>query len=83
MHGNVGSYPRITMAPTTGNGTVVTLFQPAEETGDGARGMVEDKLADLIPRPDVAFAQHVLPAPLRRGLTASGWGENRITRMAT
>jgi hypothetical protein len=32
-------------------GTVVALFQPAEETGDGARGMVEDGLADLIPAP--------------------------------
>ncbi len=44
-------------------GTVVALFQPAEETGDGARGMVADKLAAIIPAPDVALAQHVLPAP--------------------
>src|SRR5690242_17878178 len=42
-------------------GTVVVLFQPAEETGDGASGMVEDGLARLVPRPDVALAQHVLP----------------------
>jgi amidohydrolase len=42
-------------------GTLVALFQPAEETGDGARGMVDDNLADLIPAPDVALAQHVLP----------------------
>jgi amidohydrolase len=46
-------------------GTVVALFQPAEETGDGARGMVEDGLADLIPAPAVAMAQHVMP--LRAG----------------
>lgn len=44
-------------------GTLVAVFQPAEETGDGARGMVDDGLAQLIPQPDVAFAQHVLPAP--------------------
>lgn len=44
-------------------GTLVTLFQPAEETGDGARGMVEDDLAELFPKPDVALAQHILPAP--------------------
>jgi hippurate hydrolase len=44
-------------------GTLVALFQPAEETGDGARGMVEDGLAGLFSTPDVAFAQHVLPAP--------------------
>jgi amidohydrolase len=45
------------------SGTVVALFQPAEETGDGARGMLDDGLAGLIPSPDVALAQHVLPAP--------------------
>jgi amidohydrolase len=43
------------------NGTLVTLFQPAEETGDGARGMVDDGLLERIPAPDVALAQHVLP----------------------
>ena len=65
-------------------GTVVALFQPAEETGDGARGMVDDKLADLIPKPDVAFAQHVLPAPAghvgtRTGPTLSAADSMRIT----
>jgi hippurate hydrolase len=45
------------------NGTVVALFQPAEEASDGAQGMVDDGLADLIPKPDVALAQHVLAAP--------------------
>lgn len=44
-------------------GTVVALFQPAEEAGDGARGMVDDGLAALLPKVDVALAQHVLPAP--------------------
>lgn len=47
-------------------GTVVALFQPAEETGDGARGMVDDDLASIVPRPDVAFAQHVLVGPAGR-----------------
>ncbi|WP_375770528.1 amidohydrolase [Archangium gephyra] len=53
-------------------GTVVALFQPAEETGDGARGMLEDGLAGLFPTPDVAFAQHVLPAPAGTIGTHSG-----------
>jgi hippurate hydrolase len=43
------------------SGTLVALFQPAEEVGDGARGMVEAGLADLVPVPDVALAQHVMP----------------------
>lgn len=44
-------------------GTVVALFQPAEETADGARAMVDDGLAALLPAVHVAFAQHVLPLP--------------------
>jgi amidohydrolase len=42
-------------------GTVVALFQPAEETGDGARGMVDDDLVRILPSVDVALAQHVMP----------------------
>ena len=42
------------------SGTFLALFQPAEETAAGARSMVDDGLTDLVPRPDVAFAQHVL-----------------------
>jgi len=45
------------------HGTLIALFQPAEETGDGARGMLDDDLEKLIPKPDVAFAQHILPVP--------------------
>lgn len=45
------------------HGTVVALFQPAEETADGAKAMIDDGLADLIPKPDVALAQHVLAVP--------------------
>ncbi|WP_169989094.1 amidohydrolase [Microbispora sp. H10836] len=53
-------------------GTVVALFQPAEETGDGARGMLDDGLAALIPTPDVALAQHVLPVPAGHVGTLAG-----------
>jgi amidohydrolase len=53
-------------------GTVVALFQPAEEAGDGARAMIGDGLAELIPRPDVALAQHVMPLPAGQVCTRSG-----------
>ena len=46
--------------PGRWNGTLLALFQPAEETGDGARGMIDDGLLTRIPAPDVALAQHVL-----------------------
>jgi hippurate hydrolase len=66
------------------HGTLVSLFQPAEETGDGARGMVEDGLAGIIPKPDVALAQHVLPFPAgtvatRPGAVLSAADSMRIT----
>ena len=48
-------------SPSLWNGTVLALFQPAEETGDGAQGMVDDGLLKRIPAPDVALAQHLLP----------------------
>lgn len=44
-------------------GTYIALFQPGEETAAGAKSMIEAGLADAIPRPDVAFGQHVLTNP--------------------
>jgi hippurate hydrolase len=42
------------------SGTFIALFQPAEETAAGSQAMVDDRLTDRVPRPDVAMAQHVL-----------------------
>ena len=44
-------------------GTLVALFQPAEELAAGAKAMVDDDLIGSIPKPDVAFSQHVLAYP--------------------
>ena len=54
------------------NGTLLALFQPAEETGDGAQGMVDDGLLTRIPAPDVALAQHVLRGVAGTAGTRSG-----------
>lgn len=43
-----------------GQGEVVLLFQPAEETGQGAKAILEDPLFDQI-KPDVAYGLHNLP----------------------
>ncbi|MGQ9407106.1 amidohydrolase [Mycolicibacterium gilvum] len=48
---------------STWGGTLVALFQPAEETGEGARGMVDDGLAKLLHHVDVCLGQHVMPFP--------------------
>jgi hippurate hydrolase len=66
------------------SGTLVALFQPAEESADGAKAMVEDGLADLLGHVDVAMAQHVLPFPsgtvaTRSGPTLSAADSMRIT----
>ncbi|MFP3986286.1 amidohydrolase [Streptomyces sp. E11-3] len=45
------------------SGTVVAVFQPAEEIG-GAPKMIEDGFLDRFPRADVCLAQHVMPAPV-------------------
>lgn len=41
-------------------GTYVALFQPAEETAEGARSMVADGLVEKVGPIDVALSQHVL-----------------------
>ena len=45
------------------SGTVLAVFQPAEEAGGGAQEMVDDGLFDRFGRPDVALGQHVSPLP--------------------
>src|SRR3954451_5886362 len=45
------------------SGTLVVVFQPAEELGAGARAMVEDGLFDRFDRPAVVPGQHVAPLP--------------------
>ena len=43
-------------------GTLLLIGQPAEETGAGARAMLEDGLFERFPKPDFALALHVDPA---------------------
>lgn len=56
----------------TWRGTVVLVFQPAEENGGGAQVMVDDGLFDLVPRPDIVLGQHVMPLPTGFVGAASG-----------
>jgi hippurate hydrolase len=47
-------------------GTVLAVFQPAEETAQGARAMIDDGLFDRFPKPRVILGQHVMPGPAGR-----------------
>ena len=48
---------------TAWTGTLLTVFQPAEEIGAGARAMIEDGLYERVPTPQVVLGQHVVPMP--------------------
>jgi amidohydrolase len=41
-------------------GTLMPLFQPAEETGAGAQAMIDDGLFKRFPRPSAILGQHVM-----------------------
>jgi amidohydrolase len=41
-------------------GTLIALFQPAEETGAGAQAMIDDGLFKRFPKPNAILGQHVM-----------------------
>lgn len=53
-------------------GTYIGLFQPAEETAQGAQAMLDDGLVDKIPTPEVALSQHVMPTEVGTIGTSAG-----------
>ena len=44
-------------------GTLIVLFQPGEETAEGAKAMIGDGLLKKFPKPDVVLGQHVMVGP--------------------
>ena len=44
-------------------GTIMAVFQPGEETAQGARAMIDDGLFDRFPKPEVVLGQHVMVGP--------------------
>jgi amidohydrolase len=68
------------------NGTLVVLFQPAEERGTGAKAMVDHGLYERheVPIPDFALGQHVMAmragsVGLKTGTIMAGADSMRIT----
>jgi amidohydrolase len=59
----LGAVELLARARRSWSGSFVAVFQPAEEAAAGAKAMLKDGLRDRIPKPDVAFAQHVLAYP--------------------
>ncbi|MEF2979400.1 amidohydrolase [Subtercola sp. YIM 133946] len=59
----IGAAHQLARTRAEWGGTVVALFQPAEEVGNGAQAMLDDGLYEKVPVPDVVLGQHVGPAP--------------------
>ncbi|MGN6191927.1 MAG: M20 family metallopeptidase [Rhodanobacteraceae bacterium] len=45
------------------HGTLMAVFQPAEETAAGAQAMIDDGLVRRFPKPEVVLGQHVMLGP--------------------
>ncbi|MDY0883313.1 M20 family metallopeptidase [Dongia soli] len=48
---------------TAWHGTLMAVFQPGEETAEGAQAMIDDGLFSRFPKPDVVLGQHVMVGP--------------------
>lgn len=59
----LGACERLAGSRDTWSGTLMAVFQPAEEAGDGARAMIDDGLYARFGRPAVILGQHVAPLP--------------------
>ncbi|MFL6673241.1 MAG: M20 family metallopeptidase [Massilia sp.] len=59
----VGATTLLAQARDAWRGTLMAVFQPAEETAEGAKAMIDDGLFDRFPKPDVVLGQHVMVGP--------------------
>ena len=59
----VGAATLFAKARDAWKGTLMAVFQPAEETADGAQAMIDDGLFKRFPKPDVVLGQHVMVGP--------------------
>ncbi|MBE9014565.1 amidohydrolase [Chroococcidiopsidales cyanobacterium LEGE 13417] len=72
----VGAATLFAQAREAWRGTLMAVFQPAEETGEGAQAMIDDGLLTRFPKPEVVLGQHVMVGPAgtiggRTGVTTS------------
>jgi hippurate hydrolase len=58
-----GATQLLAEARTTWRGTLMAVFQPGEETAEGAHAMIEDGLFKRFPKPDVVLGPHVMVGP--------------------
>ncbi|HET9171197.1 MAG TPA: amidohydrolase [Actinospica sp.] len=59
----VGAASLLAAAKDSWRGTLLIVFQPAEELARGAADMVADGLFERFPKPSIVLGQHVAPLP--------------------
>src|SRR4051812_48354526 len=59
----IGATTVLARARDAWRGNVLAVFQPAEETAQGAQAMIDDGLFERFPKPHVILGQHVMPGP--------------------
>lgn len=59
----VGAATLLAQSRDAWRGTLLAVFQPAEETAQGAQAMIDDGLFGRFPKPDVVLGQHVMVGP--------------------
>lgn len=59
----VGATNLLAQTRNAWKGTLMAVFQPAEETAAGAQAMIDDGLFKRFPKPDVVLGQHVMVGP--------------------
>jgi amidohydrolase len=74
----VGAATLLARARNTWRGTLLAIFQPAEETAAGAQAMIDDGLLKRFPQPAVVLGQHVMVGPAGE----IGWRAGTITSAA-
>jgi len=59
----VGAATLMSQARDAWKGTLMAVFQPGEETAQGAQAMIDDGLLKRFPTPEVVLGQHVMVGP--------------------
>ena len=59
----IGVTTLMAQARETWRGTLMAVFQPAEETAEGAQAMIDDGLFKRFAKPEIVLGQHVMVGP--------------------
>src|SRR6185437_3413971 len=59
----IGAAKLLSDARASWRGSLLAVFQPGEETAEGAQAMIDDGLFKRFPKPDVVLGQHLMVGP--------------------